>query len=88
MSDAPKPFYRRDGQVHNFGALPWPGKLGGDHKKYDAWFDYTRPEPKRNVSQMDVEDHSKKFGVPIPTDLPHDDYILNCLLKHRTRYES
>ena len=88
MSDTPKPIYRRDGQIHNFLDVPYPGKRGASRRDYDLWLDYTQPEPKRNVGQIDVEDHSKKFGIPIPYDLDPETYLINCLLKHRTHYES
>jgi hypothetical protein len=48
---APKPFYRKDGQIHNFNALPFPG-----HKRkrltaaqHEARLGGARPSPKHNV---------------------------------------
>lgn len=47
-SAPPRPVYRRDGQVHAFDALPWPGKDKRHHltrARYDARYGNNRPIP-------------------------------------------
>lgn len=49
----PKPVYRRDGQVHSFDALPWPGmdrRHNLTRKRYDARYAGERPAPARRTS--------------------------------------
>lgn len=55
-TEAPKPFYRRDGQVHNFAALPFPGqKKRLTRAQHEARMGGARPEPKRSVGWIAQE---------------------------------
>lgn len=54
--EPPKPFYRRDGQVHNFGALPFPGKKRMTVAQYEARYGGRRPVPKRSVRDFNQGD--------------------------------
>ncbi len=55
---ARKPIYRRDGQIHNFNAKPWPGRDGKPAFKtmtsaqYEARYGGARPEPKHSVAKF------------------------------------
>lgn len=53
--ESPKPVYRRDGQVHNFGALPYPGTKRMTRAQYDARYGGRRPVPKRSVRDFSQE---------------------------------
>ncbi len=48
--EPPRPVYRKDGQVHSFEALPWPGmdrRHNLTRKRYDARYAGARPAPSR-----------------------------------------
>ncbi len=44
----PRPVYRKDGQIHAFDSIPWPGKDKRHHltrARYDARYGNNRPIP-------------------------------------------
>lgn len=48
-----RPVYRRDGQIHSFDALPFPGSGKRlTRAQYDARYGGARPEPKNSVRKF------------------------------------
>lgn len=76
-----KPIYRKDGQIANLGALPYPGHRGLTLRQFELQFDDLRPEPKNSASKMDIVDRSSKYFVLLPTDLSPEELAVNVLLK-------
>lgn len=69
--DEKKPVYRRDGQIHNFAAVPYPGSGRRlTRAQYDARYGGARPEPKHSVAGLnDIKKNDFKgnaFETPTP----------------------
>ena len=76
-----KPVYRKDGQIHNFAAIPFPGTKGLSREEYVLWLDDCRDVPSYATGKMDVENHENLFGTPLPADLSPEELAVNVLLK-------
>jgi hypothetical protein len=75
------PVYRKDGQIHNFDSIPYPGKEPVSLEWYIRYLDNCRDVPKNAVGKLDVESHGSLFGVLLPIDLSPEELAVNVLLK-------